>query len=470
MATRNIYANNFQLTSTWIVKYGPDNSSPTGYDYRITSGPNTVEARIPFDLSSIPNGSTITAVNIYATLNSPATGAAIRDISMDSDPNWWPFDGSEPYLGTVKSLFDSGVREIGVWWRFKANGVANYPEGSRSSSLHFSGVTMSIEYTPPPSYSNCSAPTSASLSASVSEGNTSVSFSGATGGTNNQIMGYVVEYAESSNGSTWGAWGGRKTVNSTSGSGSFSVSPPTTRGYYRKFRVYTLGSAGPDYGSDWKEIPGTLRKNSLPAAPGVSIPYSGVRIYNPNPRLLVTVGSDADSHKQTVTCSGYTPSSAGQQAVGKKLVLRRSSALTVGTQNVSVISTDALGVAGSAVARSFNYVVPAFTDPTLTAGQTNIKAAHINELRAMVNDIRAYYGMAAYAWAQTVTAGSTSLAGWSSHIAELRQAIDQIVALVNGWDSANATHDISLPVWISITQNKPTVAVMNQLRSAIPLL
>lgn len=57
-----------------------------------------------------------------------------------------------------------------------------------------------------------------------------------------------------------------------------------------------------------------------------------------------------------------------------------------------------------------------------------------------------------------------------SHVTELRTAIDQIVALVNGWDTGSTTHDISLPAWIAITENKPTAAVINQLRAAIPLL
>jgi hypothetical protein len=194
--------------------------------------------------------------------------------------------------------------------------------------------------------------------------------------------------------------------------------------------------------------------------------------YNSKPRILATVGSDADGHTQTLAASGYAASSAGAQAAGKKLVLRLSSAAAAGTQSVSVSSTDALGAASGATARSFSYAVPSWTDSALVAGETPIKAVHMTELQAAVDNVRAYYGLAAYAWS-TITAGvagACGLAGWSGHVQELRTAIDQVVALVNGWDTANGTNDISLLAWIVISENRPAAAVIQQLRDAIPLL
>ena len=93
----------------------------------------------------------------------------------------------------------------------------------------------------------------------------------------------------------------------------------------------------------------------------------------------------------------------------------------------------------------------------------------MTELQAAIDNVRAYYGMAAYSWT-TIKAGATGLAGWTSHVQELRTAIDQVVSLVNGWDTANSTNDISLPAWITISENKPAAAVIAQLRAAIPLL
>jgi hypothetical protein len=192
-------------------------------------------------------------------------------------------------------------------------------------------------------------------------------------------------------------------------------------------------------------------------------------IYNSQPRVLATVGSDADGHTQTMAASGYAASSTGAQAIGKKIVLRRSSAAAAGAQSVSVSSTDALGVASGATARSFTYAVPTWTDASLVAGTTPIKATHMTELQAAINNVRAYYGLAAYAFT-SITAGVTGLAGWTGHVQELRTAIEQVAALVNGWDTANATNDITLPTWIAISENKPAAAVIQQLRNVIPLL
>jgi hypothetical protein len=55
-------------------------------------------------------------------------------------------------------------------------------------------------------------------------------------------------------------------------------------------------------------------------------------------------------------------------------------------------------------------------------------------------------------------------------VQELRTAIDQVVTLVNGWDTASATNDITLPAWIVISENRPAAAVIQQLRDVIPLL
>ena len=94
----------------------------------------------------------------------------------------------------------------------------------------------------------------------------------------------------------------------------------------------------------------------------------------------------------------------------------------------------------------------AFTDPVLTAGVTPIKAIHMQEMQDRVATLRAFYGLSAYSFS-TVTAGQTSLAGWTEHVNEIRAAVDGI----------GKTHD----TWLEIGQNVPTVSVMQQLRDII---
>ncbi|WP_246798201.1 hypothetical protein [Alkalibacter rhizosphaerae] len=113
----------------------------------------------------------------------------------------------------------------------------------------------------------CSAPTSCSVNATLAEGNVTLSWSGAASGTNNTISSYEIQYSESSNNSTWGGWVALTTVTTTATSGNVSVSPPATRGYYRRFQIRTRGTAGSSYYSGWKISTNSVRKNTLPTAP-----------------------------------------------------------------------------------------------------------------------------------------------------------------------------------------------------------
>lgn len=308
------------------------------------------------------------------------------------------------------------------------------------------------------------APTSVALSATlINAGATAtLSWSGAAAGTNNAITGYTVYRATAASG-TFASIG-------TATGTSMSVAASTTEGASYYYKVSTNGTVS-GFDSGQSSATATLKTNSAPAAPSITVPVSGKTCYNSRPRLLVTVGTDADGHAQALALAGYTASSTGNLAAGKKVVFRRSAALTApGAQSISITATDTLGASSGSATRSFSYAVPTFTDSTLTAGSTPIKAAHMNELRTMADTVRAYYGLAAYAWAAAITAGSTSLAGWHSHVLEIRAAIEQVAPMVNGWDTSGTGQNITLPAWIDIPTNKPTAQVMNQLREAVALL
>ena len=51
-------------------------------------------------------------------------------------------------------------------------------------------------------------------------------------------------YSDSVDNSAWSDWMALTTVNTSATNGSLSVSPPTTRGNYRRFRIRTRGTAG----------------------------------------------------------------------------------------------------------------------------------------------------------------------------------------------------------------------------------
>ncbi|MDE2180605.1 MAG: hypothetical protein KGJ40_07140 [candidate division NC10 bacterium] len=65
-----------------------------------------------------------------------------------------------------------------------------------------------------------------------------------------------------------------------------------------------------------------------------------------------------------------------------------------------------------------------FTDPTLTARSTLLKAVHVTELRSAINTLRAGNGLAAFGWTDaTLTTGTTPAK--KVHLDELRTALTQ---------------------------------------------
>lgn len=204
----------------------------------------------------------------------------------------------------------------------------------------------------------CGAPTACAVNDTLSTGNVTLSWSGATAGTANAITGYEVQRCESSNGSTWGSWAALTTTAAT----SLSVAPPATAGNYYKYRVRTLGAAGSAYYSGWKESTNTLRR-------------------------------------------------------------------------------DHAALAG-------------FTDPTLTAGTTPVKALHMTELHARVNTLRAFYGLSAYAFSPIDARG---IAGWTDHVNEIKEAIEGVCT------ASGKTHE----AWISFSVNCPRADVISQLRAVV---
>ena len=113
----------------------------------------------------------------------------------------------------------------------------------------------------------CGAPTVCTVSATLSEGNVTLSWSGASGGAGNAITSYEIQYSDSTDNSDWGDWIALTTVSTSATSSILSVSPPSTRGNYRRFRIRTRGAAGESFYSDWTVSSNTVRRNTLPTPP-----------------------------------------------------------------------------------------------------------------------------------------------------------------------------------------------------------
>lgn len=327
-----------------------------------------------------------------------------------------------------------------------------------------SGVSASrVVYT----YAHPTAPTSVTVNGAVtatlaSSATATLAWSGAAAGANNAITGYTIYRAAS-------AAGAYTSIDTTSATSLTVTAPPDgSTGYYYKVATSSTisGSA-----SALSTVYAAIFVNTPPNSPTIHAPVANGVIYNPHPRLLVTIGTDAEGNQQVLNASGYTASTTGNLSAGKKVLLVRAAALTTSTgMSASLTATDTLGATSATVSRSFTYTDIAFTDSTLVAGTTAIKAVHVNELRVAINNVRAYYGLAAVAWVETVVSGTTKLANWKAHVLEVRTAIDEVVAYVNGWDTASTVNRIAAPTWIDISVNKPTVAVTSQIRQVLRTL
>ena len=122
-----------------------------------------------------------------------------------------------------------------------------------------------------PLKTKCAAPTTFTVSPDNFETSVTFTWSGASGGVGNAIASYYIQYAVSSNNSTWGEWTGLTTISlaSSSGNDTYDMSSKVNRGNYVKFRIRTQPSDA-NYNSDYKES-GSIRRQAYTkcAAPTV---------------------------------------------------------------------------------------------------------------------------------------------------------------------------------------------------------
>ena len=177
-----------------------------------------------------------------------------------------------------------------------------------SGSSYYGG---SISYT---NYTACKAPASVTASGIVTPSGTfTVSWSGASGGTNNAISSYQVYWKVSSDGSapTTSNYTGTKNITSTSTSGSTSITLSSAqRGCEVVCGIVTRGTAGESYYSGIK-TGGSVKINLLPAKPTVVstnttvVSTSGTEVI-----FNVRAGHDYDGQNRTLY---YATSSTGSK-------------------------------------------------------------------------------------------------------------------------------------------------------------
>lgn len=256
-------------------------------------------------------------------------------------------------------------RDIAV--SFQASGT------SYSTSIIVFDLSLSISYEI--AVSSATAPTTVKVSSTVAEGAVTLSWSGASGGTQNAITGYQIHYNNSSDGVNWGDWVPAATVATSAGSGSVSVAVNDTRGAYRQWRIRTCGAAGESYYSGWAYSP-TVRTNTAPSAPSKlsatpSVLESGAISLS---WAASTDATDAISHyhiRSRLSTDGGN-SWSGWTDVGnvKGLSVSYSPTLNRGTKiQYSIYAVDSFGVASASA------TFPAVTRNSLPSAPKSITAA-----------------------------------------------------------------------------------------------
>lgn len=128
MATFVTTVPNFSLVSTWVVSENP--IPPPSY---VMSTPTTATATKTFNFAGLPANATVSSAVLSATLGSPLTGAALRQV-----------DGVA-FSGNLAVSVNPGGSK-GYVFTFRANGDASVV-GNRSSALAFSEVKITVTYT-----------------------------------------------------------------------------------------------------------------------------------------------------------------------------------------------------------------------------------------------------------------------------------------------------------------------------------
>jgi hypothetical protein len=216
--------------------------------------------------------------------------------------------------------------------------------------------------------------------------------------------------------------------------------------------------------------------SSPPGNPIWQSPNGAGITYNIRPRGLVTLGSSTGTqliYYSTPPVNNSLPNSTG--AAGTKFAIQMAS----DSPYPNITRPFNLGIRNTGdtqeiLAASPNLTLnqPTYNQPNLTPLVTKVKAIDITELRTMLANVRAYYGMPAPTWASgPITALATSLSQWTTHITELRTVWDSIRTYVNSWPTNN-TGNIDIPAinWIPITLNCPKADVVQQIRDAIATL
>lgn len=428
---------NFQDQTYTVIQY-----SACGAPTSISVASNNVAANASVKLSwsgaTAGTGVTIKGYDIYRSTSATGTYTKITTVTTTATSS----------SVNVTAPSDNGSYYYKV---VTLSSVAGYD--SPQSSTY---ATLTCKITA------CEAPTSLFLAVTSSTGSSvRLSWRGASAGTNNSISGYEIQRRESADGSSWGSWSSLGITTST----YTNVTPPTTAGNYYQYQVRTLGSAGASYNSGWRISSNTLRRSytacgaptSCAVDSTLSLVATMLRWNGATAGYGNTISKYEVQRRSKAPGGSWSAWSAFEITSGTSLSV--SPPATVG--HYYQYRVRAQGTAGEAyysgwkestnTLRKAHRSIPAFTDPTLIIGQTDVKAVHITELQNAMNDILLpFMGVSTVSF--TKLERDSDAKHWGAHVQEIKSAID----------STGSSHES----WVAM-QDEVTADVIEQLRRIV---
>lgn len=446
------YIENFGASSIYLD--GTDNSTGTDPYYSVI---NYTACGAPTSISVASNNVAANAsVKLSWSGATAGTGVSIKGYAVYRSTS---ATGTYTKLTTVTTTATSGSVNV------KApsdNGSYYYKIVTLSSVAGYDSPKSSTYATLTCKITACGAPTSVKLAATSSTGsNVRLSWSGATAGTNNSISGYEIQRRESADGSSWSGWSALDTTTNA----YLDVAPPATAGNYYQYLVRTLGSAGSSYNSGWKPSSNTLRRSytacGAPTACAVdstlslvatTLRWSGATAGYGNTISKYEVQRRSKAHGGSWSAwSAFKTTSGTSLSVSPPATAGHYYQYRVRAQGTAGEAYYSEWKASTNTLRKAHKTIPAFTDPTLIVGQTDVKAVHITELQSVMNDILLPF-MGVNTATFTKLERDSDAKYWGDHVQEIKSAID----------STGFSHE----TWVAM-QDEVTADVIEQLRRIV---
>jgi len=318
------------------------------------------------------------------------------------------------------------------------------------------------------------APTTFAASPAIQESGVSLGWSGANGN-GIVVAGYEIESKVAStaagvDGTDGYAGAAGSPVTSSTTSGTKSDAAGITRGYFERWRIRTITAEGTK--STWM-YSNVIQKNRVPVTPSMLFPATGRTTYNTQPYVGLSISAEPDGQTQTLYYSidNGAAQNAGAVTAGTKKM--RMPTLAAGSHTLRFWLQDGLGAASGEAAITITVAANTYTRAitgyvsdqqpgTLLWDEANAlrTSTEILELKSRVNQIRAYYGLAAINLPYEGTSGIGTIKHfhtWAANMAAFKQGLAD-TCVVSG---------ASVPVWVTRARNAPSAGVVNQIRAAV---